>query len=86
VSHILFLKLRKIWASQKQLMHSLRKKDVAHLEVNIPLATNIDDTMINDHHTKSLKNQTYERPSSSITSMEDAKSFFEYILYMSTSN
>ena len=57
MSHILFLKLRRIWASQKQLMHSLRKKDVAHLEINIPLVTNIDGTMINDHHTKSLKDQ-----------------------------
>ena len=68
-------------------MHSLRKKDVAHLKFNIPLAMNIV-SMINDHHTKSLKNQTYERPPSSITSMEmeDVKSFFEYILYMSTSN
>jgi hypothetical protein len=44
-------------------MHSLRKKDVAHLEVNISLVMNIDETMINDHYTKSLKDQTYEIPS-----------------------
>jgi hypothetical protein len=32
-----FLQLKKIWADQKQSIHSLRKKYVSHLEVNTPL-------------------------------------------------
>jgi hypothetical protein len=60
VSHILFLKLRKRWASQKLLMHIFfKKKDVAHLKVNThlntPLATYIDDTMTDNRPTKSLR-------------------------------
>ncbi len=55
MSHIIFLKLRKIWASKKQLIHSLRKKDVAHSEINTPLAMNINDTMTDDCSTKSLR-------------------------------